>query len=1420
MKELIDELISLNIIIKVEGCDLKVEGGKEHITPGIVDKIRQNKEALVDYLNTIRDNLEDMESIPIVGEQKDYTLSSSQQGLWLAHHRSEPSKGIFNVFGTYNFEGVLNRSQLNASFQVLIERHESLRTVFRKNASGEVRQVVLQASQVFSNIAYHDLRNIEYKDETVISLLDKHTNASFNLEDGPLLNILLLQIEDQSFIFSTAMHHIISDEWSLKVMVKELAIIYNASVKNEIIPLLPLPIQYKDYAAWQRSKYGTKEWGIHQLYWSEQLAGNLPVLDLPLDHPRPRQRSGRGRTVSGYVASSQVKTFKHLLYDQGATLFMGLVSVVNTLLYRYTGEEDILLGTPVADREHPNLADQVGIYVNMLVLRTFINGNESFYQLLNRVKKICLEAYEHQIFPFDELVNILKGNYDPSRNALFDVAITLHNTEIESRKLPEHLEGVHVTDYLRQESTVSKFDLTFDFVEREEELLFTLEYNSDIFEERRISRLAGHLQTILEKVAKSPELPLYKIDYLTTDERFDLLYRFNNTHRHYPIGKHPIKVLDEITVCHGARVAVIDSHRSITYEELSRQSEALAAYLLKEKQLQKGDCVAVAFDKSVEVIVLINAIFKAGLVYVPVNPTDPTPRIEHILRDSNAKMIFCDPKYKERMPTSYRGIYVSVIPDLTLLPEVPIAERGDLEATAYIIYTSGTTGLPKGVMVPYSGIVNISFDHRDRLPVTPEDRVLQFMSLSFDGSILDIYMTLLSGAALVMPSQEILSDVDTFANFLTNTNTTIATLPPSYMRFLNGKQLDSIRVLISAGDVFDVNVCRHYKDKKLFNGYGPTEMTVNTTLYQLSEDDVDISNSIPIGSPAANKKVVILDEQLQLLPLGVQGEICIWGNGMAIGYLHNEELTAQKFIGNPFETGDRLYRSGDIGEWRDDGVLVYKGRKDNQVKVRGYRIEAGEIENILNRHPVVDKSVVIDRKNLDGEKELIAYYVPNLTAGFTIRQELSLPKDTLVIELEDGFTMVADNQSELQLLHKEIVVNNVYLKHGIYLPKNACIVDIGANVGMFSVYAGLITDNAKIYAFEPIPPTFELLKLNTSLYDIDVDIFNFGLGARNEQAVFNYYKYASGLSGRYADESNIHKTVREYISNLDQYNNSFISEEKLESLLKERLIHSEYQCDVKTLSEVIRLNGIKKIDLLKIDVEQAEFDILKGIKNEDWRKIGQVVVEVHDLDNRLNHVRSLMQKHGFRVIVEQVKDLANTCLYNLYAVAEWYPTIEISETSLPLLYSKKKLEVDFPVYLKQHIPEYMVPAYFEAVDDLPLVNGKIDKKTLAMTKQLIKKADYEAPKTDVEKVLVIIWADVLNKNITTIGIKDNFFRLGGHSLNAMRLLIKVHEQFNADIDLSSFFNNPTIESLALEINSILWLNQPEQTTNSSRRMTI
>ncbi|MBD2562853.1 MULTISPECIES: amino acid adenylation domain-containing protein [Nostoc] len=906
-------------------------------------------------------------------------LSYAQQRLWFLD-QLEPNSAIYNIPLALRLVGNLNRAALEQSFQEIIDRHEALRTNFI-TVDGKPSQII--QTQINWTVSVVECEHLPLSEQEIVTqqLAQQQAIQPFDLAEGALIRATLIVLSKTEHILLLCMHHIVSDAWSLGVFVQELAALYNAYSQGEPSPLTPLPIQYADFGIWQREWLQGEVLQNQISYWQQQLKDAPALLSLPTDRPRPAVQTFAGAIQEFALSVELSNQLTQLSQKQGVTLFMTLLAAFDTLLYRYTGQLDILVGSAIANREHSEIEGLIGFFVNTLVLRTDLSGNPSFSELLSRVRQIALGAYSHQELPFEMLVEALQPERDLSHPPLFQVMFVLQNTPMSGVELA----GLTISS-LPPQSTIAKFNLTLSMHNSAAGLVGIWEYNTDLFDASTIERMAGHFVTLLEGIIANPEERISQLPLLSQTEQQQLLVEWNNTQADYPVDKCIHQLFEEQSVSTPDAVAVVFENQQLTYHQLNSCANQLAHYL-KSLGIKPDTLVGICVERSIEMVVGLLGILKAGGAYVPLDPEYPTERLAFMLEDAQVSILLTQQRLIDRLP-EHQAKLICLDETWEQIAQNnqdnPISKVKAFHL-ANLIYTSGSTGKPKGVMVEHKGLCNLAQAQIQTFGLTSDSRVLQFASFSFDASISEILMALGSGATLYLGTKDSLLPGKPLIEQLRDRSITHITLPPSALAVMPGSELSALQTIIVAGEASSAELIRQWSaGRNFFNAYGPTEASVCATIAKCTEDD----NKISIGKAIANVQVYILDEYLQPVPIGVPGELHIGGLGLARGYLNRPELTKEKFIPNPFKGAgeSKLYKTGDLARYLPDGNIEYLGRIDNQVKIRGFRIELGEIEELLNQHEDVQAGCVIARKDNPGDKRLVAYVVGHKQHPATISQ--------------------------------------------------------------------------------------------------------------------------------------------------------------------------------------------------------------------------------------------------------------------------------------------------------------------------------------------------------------------------------------------------------------------------------------------------
>jgi len=913
-----------------------------------------------------------------------FSLSSGQQRLWFLD-QFEKGSPLYNNFAAIHLQGAIDRDALEASIHQIIKRHESLRTTFAE-VDGQAVQVI--HPQMSFALAYTDLRGSATGDLNmeIQQLAIEEARQPFDLSMEPLLRVQLLQTATDDHIMFVTMHHIVSDGWSVSVLIKEMAALYEAFHKGEKASLPPLPIRYVDYAHWQQQRLKNGELDGELDYWKQQLA-DVSVLELPADHPRPAIQTSHGASVWFDLTEELHQALVSLSQQQGATLFMTLLAALDALLYRYTMQEDIAIGTPIANRTRVETESLIGFLLNTLVMRTDLSANPTFGELLQRVRETALGAYAHQDLPFEVLVDKLQPQRDMSRTPLFQVMFDLQKAHLTAVDIPDA-----TLSLLRIDDGTAKFDMALSMEEAEDTLGGFINYNTDLFDAATIEQMIGHFETLLAAIVADPDLRLSQLPLLTPAEEEKIASWERPTD---PLPSVPSIVESfELQVAQQPdAVALVFGEREMTYKELDGWANQVAHRLIRFG-VGPEKVVGLYFERSLKMIVGLLAVLKAGGALVFLDQTYPAERIRDILEDAAISVMLTLPDLASDL-ASYPVEIVSVSAEERSFdagPPLPI----EPEQLAYLIYTSGSTGLPKGVMISHGAIAQHCHFIREHFELTPRDRVLQFAALTFDQGLEQVLATLTTGATLVLRGVDIWPP-EAFSQFVVEQDLTVINLPPAYWnqvvkawaRTQTPASADHLRLVIIGGDVLLPETVALWqqtpmRSARLLNAYGPTEATITSATHDVDPADHPESpaHSVPIGRPAPPRSAHILDRFGNQTPAGAPGELYL-SSVLARGYLRRPSLTAAAFLPDPFalESGARMYKTGDLVRYLPDGHIEFIGRIDQQVKVRGYRIELGEIESVLRQHPAVRDAVALAREHLPDEttlgadKRLVAYIV-------------------------------------------------------------------------------------------------------------------------------------------------------------------------------------------------------------------------------------------------------------------------------------------------------------------------------------------------------------------------------------------------------------------------------------------------------------
>jgi amino acid adenylation domain-containing protein len=979
--EFLSYLRSLDIQISIDGEKFRCNAPEGTLTAELRAEIQDRKAEIIEFLEGInRTNNHSFKPLVPISRSGNLPVSFAQQRLWFLDQLI-PNNPFYNIPVALHLTGSLNLAALEQTFNEIVRRHEALRTTFVIQ-SGQPVQIINSTLKI--PLPVIDLRQLPQAEREIQArqFTNQQAQRPFNLSTDSLLQVKLLRLDETQYILLLNMHHIVSDGWSIGVLIQEIAALYTAFANNQPSPLPKLRIQYADFAYWQRQWLQGEVLEKQLSYWQKQLDG-ISLLNLPTDRPRLAVQTYQGARQPLQLPKSLSEALLALGQQEGVTLFITLLAAFKVLLYRYTQQEDIAIGSPIANRNRSEIEGLIGFFVNSLVLRTDLSRNPTFRELLSRVKEVALGAYAHQDLPFEKLVEELHPERNLNQNPLFQVVFALQNAPMSALELTDL-----TLSPLPFDTETTRFDLEFHlwepntqnglWVDSSEGISGFVIYSTDLFDEATITRMLGHFQTLLEGIVANPEQRIAQLPLLSEYELHNFLVEWNKTELHYPQYKCIHQLFESVAEQNPDATALIFGNEQLSYKELNKRSNQLAHYLKKlgvKTEVLVGLCVERSFD----MIIGMLGILKAGGAYVPLDPSYPSERLSFMLKDAQVSVLLTHEQWLERLENNNSKI-ICLDKDWEIIAQSiesnPISEVA-VDNLAYVIYTSGSTGKPKGVKIEHKGLLNLVFWHQKAFAVSHVDRVTQIAGVAFDACGWEIWPYLSAGASIYIVDDEIRRSPEYLRDWLISQKITISFLPTPIaekLLLLDFPQDAALGLLLIGGDKLNQYPLAAHSFQ-VVNNYGPTENTVVTTSGYISLNNND--NIAPtIGRPVANTQVYILDKHLQPVPIGVSGQLYISGDGLARGYLNRPDLTDECFILHHFTNNlkARLYKTGDLVRYRVNGNIEFLGRLDEQVKIRGYRIELGEVEAVLNQHPGVQQSVVIIPENQE-EKRLVAYVV-------------------------------------------------------------------------------------------------------------------------------------------------------------------------------------------------------------------------------------------------------------------------------------------------------------------------------------------------------------------------------------------------------------------------------------------------------------
>ncbi|MBS93715.1 MAG: non-ribosomal peptide synthetase [Chromatiales bacterium] len=969
--------------LKIRGVELWAEGDrllysapKGVLNNDVLDELRKRKDEILDYLQSPPESVATGQQISRVARDQLLSLSFAQQRIWFLDEL-EPDNPFYNVALAKQISGDLSPDLLRKSLLLLICRHEVLRATCINTDDGPK----LRITAPDEIDADGDWFAVETVGENLSDAeLEERVNAEvcrpLALASVPLIRARLFRRGDNDAVLALTTHHFVVDGWSCGILMRELSEVY-AGLLNDTQPDLPeLPIQYADFAAWQNQWLAGPELLSQACYWKEKLA-DLSTLDLPVDKPRPPVQTYRGDIHHFSLPSELGLALKEISRKDGITLYMLLLAAFQVLLHRYVQQDEVVLGTAVSNRHSAQLENLIGPFVNTLVLRSDLGGNPSFRELMHRARDVAAGAFSHQDLPFELLVEHLKPERDRSRSPLFQVLFVVHQYSGHEELA---ISGADTVDYPVAPGT-TMYDLFLQLIEMEGSFNGSIEYSTDLFERDSIERMAAHFETLLTGIAANPDAPILDLPLMDDAESRRLNEEWNTTAADYPHELQLQQLFERQAVTTPDDIAVIHADTELSYAGLNERANQLA-HFLQAGGVSTGKLVGIYLERSIEMVVALLGILKAGGTYVPLDPSFPPDRIRFMMDDAELGALVTQTSLLDELGQKPATVVCmdSAAATLSTQPTGNPAATGTPEDLAYVIYTSGSTGLPKGVLLPHQAVVNFLVTMADKPGLTASDTLVAVTTLSFDIAVLELFLPLLNGARLVIADRDVAGDGQRLAELIASSDATIMQATPATWQMLLAADWQGRPglKLLCGGEALPRELADRLlaTGSELWNMYGPTETTIWSSLSR-----VEATGPITIGRPIANTQMHIVDDKLRPVPVGVPGELCIGGDGVARGYFKRPELTAERFVENPFNpTGNPLYKTGDLARYRSDGEIECLGRNDNQVKVRGYRIELGEIETVLARHPAVTQAVVAAREDREGDKRLVGYLIADASA--------------------------------------------------------------------------------------------------------------------------------------------------------------------------------------------------------------------------------------------------------------------------------------------------------------------------------------------------------------------------------------------------------------------------------------------------------
>jgi len=1304
-----------------------------------------------------------MKELSVVQQEisEGFSLSPQQRRLWLLEQNSETQP--YRTQAAILIEGVLDRKRLDLTWRRIVQRHEILRTTFHTlPAMTFPVQVLTDDSGVIEQT--HDLSDLDPKNqELVIERIEQDLKQQpFDLKQRPPLRLSLVRLSAERHLLFISVSAFCADAFTLRKLATEVTRFYADETVAE-------PAQYADVAEWQNQVLEQESATVGMEFWREQASDALFAITLPFEKRMQERNEFRPQLVRGRVEPEVFSKLVALAREHQTSLKTWLLTCWHVLIWHLTRQPDVVVTVSFDGRNYEELEEVLGPLEKFLPVRSHVTGEKSFRRLAREIDETLQRATRFQESFAWELFNSSSADgrrLIPSLSFAFEPQLERYDGGLISFSVTS------------QYACTDRFKVKLCCVQDDKQLFTEFHYDQDLLSSETIHTLSDYFHRLLESVAETSDAFIHELEILNNAQRERLLLTFNYSERELPKVDCIQQLLDVQVTRYLHEQAVVFEDQHLTYKELDAHANRLAHHLRRVgvgPEVRVGFCV----ERSTAAIIAILGILKSGGAYVPLESNQPATRVIEQLRQAGARILLTEESLLH-LWSDFKGMVLCLdrdrqkwsdcseeCPSIVNLPD----------HLAYVLFTSGSTGTPKAVGISHRSLINYADNicRRIRAPDTGRMKFAMVTPISADLCMTALYGALLSGGCLHIISYDVATNGAAMAAYMRAHEIDVLKIVPSHFSVLlavGGPAVIPRRYLFVGGEALSVELAHRIRDLRrdceVINHYGPTEATVGS-LINTFDEECETAMTVPIGRPIGNTQAYILDQWMHLLAPGIAGELYLGGMGLARGYLNDGSRTAERFVPHPFGRvpGERLYRTGDLARYLADDSIEFIGRVDHQVKLSGYRIELGEIEATLRQHEGVREAFVMLREDAPGHKRLVAYVVPEraqapLIAG---KERYNLPNQMAIVQ---------QNQYETDFFYKQIFVDQTNTKY-LRLPAGACVFDVGANIGLFTLFMSRVCDDAKIYAFEPVPPVFALLQANATLYGNNVTLYNCGLADESKTVTFTYYPHLSCMSGYYADE----KADRETLSLILQHQQEERPElapltSYIDQIADDRTRSESFVCRLRTVSEIIGEKEIAQIDLLKIDVEKSELDVLHGIADRDWYKVRNIVIEAHDVDNQLQRLTTLLKNRGYHVQVEEDVSLRQTGLFNVYAsTVPFQPQdFRISNDRLIVSNSRPLSAPELNAYLRERLPSYMVPSNIIMLDSLPLTsNGKVDRPALPSPEQLrTGGVEYVAPRDEIENFIAGVWGRVLG--VERIGVYDDYFAIGGDSIRVIEI---VHE---------------------------------------------